>query len=194
MTGCVRPVTLAFHARGTLPNPDSVHPRHCWLQQAERIGSRSAVRQHRSLHDIPRPVSYSPALYEARGCYNPPHSFGCPAAAAWARCKYVNIDQLTFRASEPALDHDIICPPGLAAHTLGDVQVLQKLLALAAGKLAALVGVLRSPVHQICPQRPVSPPGRIVRPGYHRRFQTTIFLLYQSMIAVRYMWLRRSLM
>ena len=57
------------------------------------------------------------------------------------RGKFIDINQLCFHASEPPLNHNVICPPGLPVHALADVQVLQKLFVLAAGKLAALIGV-----------------------------------------------------
>ena len=57
------------------------------------------------------------------------------------RGKFVDIDELRFQASEPSLDHDVIRPAGSPVHTLAYMQLLHKLPVLAAGKLAALVGV-----------------------------------------------------
>lgn len=119
-----------------------------------------------------------------------------PNGLTWllGRGKFVDIDQLRFQASEPSLDYDVICPAGLPVHALADMQLLQKLLVLAVGKLAALVGVedggYTETVHGVAYR--IQDGG--CTPRVSERFQPTIFLLYQSMMAVRYMWLRWSLM
>lgn len=73
------------------------------------------------------------------------------------------------------------------------MQQLQKLLVFAAGKLAPLIGVedgrCAKPVYSV----PYRLQDRLYTHGIGE-IQPTIFLLYQLMVAVRYMWLRRSLM
>lgn len=53
----------------------------------------------------------------------------------------VDVDHLGFQTEEPAFDHDVVRPAGLAVHTLTDVQRFEKCFVLGAGELAALVGI-----------------------------------------------------
>ena len=53
----------------------------------------------------------------------------------------IDVDSFCFQAAEPALDHDVIRPAGLAIHALTDVEVFQKVLVLGAGELTALIRV-----------------------------------------------------
>ena len=46
-----------------------------------------------------------------------------------------------FEASEPALDHDIICPSAFSIHALPDPISPDKIYILLTGKLAALIGI-----------------------------------------------------
>ena len=119
LTGCVRPVTLACHARRTLLQPDSVVPSplldatgQAWLM----------VRQRKSSYDVlllaSRFMRPEAVIILHIALVVPPQLPG--------RGKFVDIDQLSFQPPEPALDYDINCQPGLAVHTLEDVQVLCK--------------------------------------------------------------------
>ena len=53
--------------------------------------------------------------------------------------KFIDIDQFGFEAAEPALDHDVVRPAGLAVHALANVEVSEQLFVFITGKLAALV-------------------------------------------------------
>ena len=57
------------------------------------------------------------------------------------RTELVDVDQLGFQAAEPALDHDVVYPSGLAVHALQNVQRLEKGFVLGTSELTALIGI-----------------------------------------------------
>ena len=94
---------------------------------------------------------------------------------------FFDVNLLGLQAAKPPFNHDVVRPAGLSVHALPDVQRLEQFPVVIAGELAALVGIDdgRNAVAFHC---------------FPDCFQPTILRLYQSMIAVRYMWRRFILM
>jgi len=55
------------------------------------------------------------------------------------RLVFRDVKAIAFQAAEPALNHNVVCPAGLAIHALPNAEIRKKLLVIIAGKLASLV-------------------------------------------------------